>query len=134
MSRRPKSLFGKLVHPTFGHVSCGSGPPTPACFSARLPAWLRVPVITDAQRSARLLCVIARTLVWPHVAVACRLRGIKLGNFEFCPTPLQLGQLRGNAFRILMRDVNTHDEQHVSQVRAVNFTLNSRQQSLSLST
>lgn len=52
------------------------------------------------------------------VTVACRLRGIKLGNFEFCPTPLQLGQLRGNAFRILMRDVNIHDEQHVSRLRA----------------
>lgn len=68
------------------------------------------------------------------MAVACRLRGIKLGNFEFCPTPLQLGQLRGNAFRILMRDVNTHDEQHVSQLHAVNFTLIfHHQQTLSLS-
>jgi tRNA(Glu) U13 pseudouridine synthase TruD len=43
----------------------------------------------------------------------CRLRGIKLGNFEFCGSQLQLGQLRGNAFRILMRDVDTHDEQQV---------------------
>lgn len=45
---------------------------------------------------------------------ACRLRGIKLGNFDFCSSPLQLGSLRGNAFRILMRDVDTHDEDHVS--------------------
>lgn len=45
---------------------------------------------------------------------ACRLRGIKLGNFDFCSSPLQLGSLRGNTFRILMRDVNTHDEDHVS--------------------
>jgi tRNA(Glu) U13 pseudouridine synthase TruD len=47
----------------------------------------------------------------------CRLRGIKLGNFEFCGSPLQLGQLRGNTFRILMRDVTTHDEQHVSTTK-----------------
>lgn len=48
------------------------------------------------------------------VCAACRLRGIKLGNFDFCSSPLQLGSLRGNAFRILMRDVDTHDEDHVS--------------------
>lgn len=46
----------------------------------------------------------------------CRLRGIKLGNFEFCDNQLQLGQLKGNAFRILMRDVDPQDEQHVSNI------------------
>jgi tRNA(Glu) U13 pseudouridine synthase TruD len=51
--------------------------------------------------------------------VFCRLRGIKLGNFEFSGSQLQLGQLRGNAFRILMRDVDTHDEQQVSVVRCL---------------
>jgi tRNA(Glu) U13 pseudouridine synthase TruD len=34
-----------------------------------------------------------------------RLRGIKLGDFGFSAEGLQLGQLRGNCFRLLVRDV-----------------------------
>jgi tRNA(Glu) U13 pseudouridine synthase TruD len=50
-----------------------------------------------------------------------RLRGIKLGNFEFTDSQLQLGQLRGNAFKILMRDVDTRDEAQVLRWRRWGF-------------
>lgn len=43
----------------------------------------------------------------------CRLRGIKLGNFEYASAHLQLGQLKGNQFKILMREVSTDNAQQV---------------------
>ncbi|GBG00206.1 hypothetical protein Rsub_12987 [Raphidocelis subcapitata] len=39
-----------------------------------------------------------------------RLRGIKLGDFDFAPEGLQLGQLLGNRFRLALRDVRGADE------------------------
>uniref|UniRef100_A0A383W6L3 TRUD domain-containing protein n=1 Tax=Tetradesmus obliquus TaxID=3088 RepID=A0A383W6L3_TETOB len=54
-----------------------------------------------------------------------RLRGIKLGNFEFAASHLSLGQLGGNRFKLLMRDVSSSDEQHiaatVSELRSKGF-------------
>ncbi|WIA15110.1 hypothetical protein OEZ85_001801 [Tetradesmus obliquus] len=54
-----------------------------------------------------------------------RLRGIKLGNFEFAASHLSLGQLGGNRFKLLMRDVSSRDEQHiaatVSELRSKGF-------------
>lgn len=32
------------------------------------------------------------------------MRGVKVGNFEYCAQPLELGQLAGNRFSLLMRD------------------------------
>jgi len=49
----------------------------------------------------------------PH-PLTRRLRGIKLGDFTFSAEGLQLGQLRGNRFRLVLRDVKGADE---SQVR-----------------
>jgi tRNA(Glu) U13 pseudouridine synthase TruD len=47
---------------------------------------------------------------------ACRrLRGIKLGNFEFAGSHLSLGQLGSNRFKVLMRDVSSSDDEHVSR-------------------
>ncbi|KAF8060524.1 leucine--tRNA ligase [Scenedesmus sp. PABB004] len=58
-------------------------------------------------------------------ALNARLRGIKLGSFEFVPDQLSLGQLRGNAFKVLMRDVAPPDEAHVAaavgELRAKGF-------------
>eukprot|EP00775_Hariotina_reticulata_P008044 gene8044-8239_t len=66
-----------------------------------------------------------RTAPAKLAALNSRLRGIKIGNFEFTAAPLQLGQLRGNKFKILMRDVNTHDEEHIAsaveEVRCTGF-------------
>ncbi|KAF6264278.1 pseudouridine synthase [Scenedesmus sp. NREL 46B-D3] len=54
-----------------------------------------------------------------------RLRGIKLGDFEFAASHLSLGQLGGNRFKLLMRDVSSSDEEHiasaVSELRGKGF-------------
>eukprot|EP00878_Enallax_costatus_P019895 GHUV01021006.1.p1 GENE.GHUV01021006.1~~GHUV01021006.1.p1 ORF type:complete len:667 (+),score=201.67 GHUV01021006.1:67-2067(+) len=47
-----------------------------------------------------------------------RLRGIKLGNFEYASAHLQLGQLKGNQFKILMREVSTDDLQQIASAVA----------------
>jgi len=39
-----------------------------------------------------------------------RLRGIKLGNFEYCADTLRLGNLAGNCFNLLMRRVEAEGE------------------------
>lgn len=36
---------------------------------------------------------------------APRLRGLKVGGFEYCAEPLQLGHLAGNCFTLLMRGI-----------------------------
>jgi tRNA(Glu) U13 pseudouridine synthase TruD len=38
-----------------------------------------------------------------------------LGNFEFAGSHLSLGQLGGNRFKVLMRDVSSSDDEHVSR-------------------
>eukprot|EP00879_Flechtneria_rotunda_P004747 GHRR01005016.1.p1 GENE.GHRR01005016.1~~GHRR01005016.1.p1 ORF type:complete len:819 (+),score=345.29 GHRR01005016.1:316-2772(+) len=66
-----------------------------------------------------------KTPPWKLAALNPRLRGIKLGNFAFAGSHLSLGHLRGNTFKIMMREVNTSDEQHiadaVSEVRQKGF-------------
>lgn len=32
--------------------------------------------------------------------------GIRVGNFDFAPSPIELGQLQGNLFNITFRDVS----------------------------
>lgn len=43
-------------------------------------------------------------------AAAAKIRNIKLGNFCFKPAPLKLGQLRGNRFRIVLRQVTASED------------------------
>ncbi|XP_045115933.1 pseudouridylate synthase 7 homolog isoform X4 [Portunus trituberculatus] len=46
-------------------------------------------------------------------------RGIELGNFRFRPTPQKLGQLRGNHFRIVLREVKGADEVITSAIESL---------------
>ncbi|KAK8390358.1 hypothetical protein O3P69_010205 [Scylla paramamosain] len=46
-------------------------------------------------------------------------RGIELGNFRFRPTPQKLGQLRGNHFRIVLREVKGADELITSAIESL---------------
>lgn len=39
------------------------------------------------------------------------LRGMKLGNFEFCSSELRLGALHGNRFEVVMRNIEGADRQ-----------------------
>lgn len=50
---------------------------------------------------------------------AANFRLIHLGNFRFLPTPQKLGQLRGNKFRIVLREVKDNDEVIMSAVEAL---------------
>uniref|UniRef100_A0A1Q3EZN6 TRUD domain-containing protein n=1 Tax=Culex tarsalis TaxID=7177 RepID=A0A1Q3EZN6_CULTA len=43
-------------------------------------------------------------------AAAAKMRNVKLGNFCFKPAPLKLGQLRGNRFRIVLRQVTAGED------------------------
>lgn len=65
----------------------------------------------------------AKTTQWacirrrePAVVVRAgrRLRNITVGNFMFCDQPLKLGQLKGNRFRIALRQINV-DEATVNE-------------------
>ncbi len=47
-----------------------------------------------------------------------RLRGIRLGNFSFCNDQLQLGNLSGNEFRILMRRLEVSKPAQLSSEEA----------------
>ncbi|KAF4519801.1 hypothetical protein B566_EDAN006815 [Ephemera danica] len=51
--------------------------------------------------------------VFPNkISSAARtLRGLSAGDFEFCSSALQLGQLAGNRFQIVLRNVTGSDEQ-----------------------
>nr|XP_045605127.1 pseudouridylate synthase 7 homolog isoform X2 [Procambarus clarkii] len=49
-------------------------------------------------------------------------RGIQLGNFRFRPTPQKLGQLRGNHFRIVLREVKGEDEVITSGIESLKTT------------
>ncbi|XP_059049806.1 pseudouridylate synthase 7 homolog isoform X2 [Achroia grisella] len=47
-----------------------------------------------------------------RIATACQaLPDVMVGNYSFASTPLQLGKLQGNRFRIALRNVTTEDEQ-----------------------
>lgn len=43
-------------------------------------------------------------------SAAAKMRNIKLGNFCFKPAPLKLGELRGNRFRIVLRQVTASED------------------------
>lgn len=43
-------------------------------------------------------------------ALNSRLYGIKLGNFRYCDEQLKLGDLNGNRFEIVLREVTGDDE------------------------
>ncbi|XP_053639811.1 pseudouridylate synthase 7 homolog isoform X1 [Cherax quadricarinatus] len=49
-------------------------------------------------------------------------RGIELGNFRFRPTPQKLGQLRGNHFRVVLREVKGTDEVITSAIESLKTT------------
>ncbi|XP_042208197.1 pseudouridylate synthase 7 homolog isoform X2 [Homarus americanus] len=49
-------------------------------------------------------------------------RGIQLGNFRFRPTPQKLGQLRGNHFRVILREVKGEDEVINSAIESLKST------------
>ncbi|XP_068212996.1 pseudouridylate synthase 7 homolog isoform X2 [Palaemon carinicauda] len=50
---------------------------------------------------------------------AAKHRPIHLGNFTFLPTPQKLGQLRGNRFQIVLREVKGEDDVILSSVESL---------------
>lgn len=49
-----------------------------------------------------------RVFIDPMIAAGRSLKNAKIGNFEYKPHPLQLGQLSGNEFIITLRDCDFH--------------------------
>ncbi len=72
-------------------------------------------VLKRGSVSYRYVCV--------YLKCVHRLRGIRVGSVEYCSEQLELGQLSGNRFQILMRDVQpliSEDSQDQSHSKETN--------------
>lgn len=77
-------------------------------------------------KTTQWLCI-HKVYPWKLIKKTRPLRNIKVGNFTFKDEPLKLGQLRGNRFRIALRNVTGDDDlinqsmNHVKENGFINF-------------